>query len=208
MDLMSHKIRMHLESENRKVMTMLDQSDDRLDMLFKHYEMIQSYQHAFDELIKKAQSYRRQEEFEGSHTIKTSELTRVQNNLDQLRERADAFNKQFTDIKSTVIQTFGTQIQEYMTSVDVSPAVGVDRNFAPTFKNMHNKIDGLIEAIDKMKTTTLEFKAKYEENLDKKEKFYEEQKKHENENKQKGLIDDGSSVDPSLRLDEKVVDDI
>jgi len=43
MDLMAHKIRVHLESENRKVMNFLLPQDDKLEILFKHYEMIQSY---------------------------------------------------------------------------------------------------------------------------------------------------------------------
>lgn len=61
-DLMSTKLRDHLESENRKALTFLKKDDDKLEILFKHYETIQSYQHAFEELIKKAKEYREQEE--------------------------------------------------------------------------------------------------------------------------------------------------
>lgn len=49
-DLMAHKIRAHMEEENRKVLTFVKPDDEKLEMLFKHYEMIQSYQHAFEEL--------------------------------------------------------------------------------------------------------------------------------------------------------------
>jgi|TARA_B110000503_G_C6756658_1_gene253768 hypothetical protein len=55
---MSTKLRDHLESENRKALTFLKKDDDKLEILFKHYETIQSYQHAFEELIKKAKEYR------------------------------------------------------------------------------------------------------------------------------------------------------
>jgi len=47
---MAHNIRMHMEAENRKAITFLDKDDDKLEILFKHYEMIKSYQHAFKEL--------------------------------------------------------------------------------------------------------------------------------------------------------------
>lgn len=57
-DLMAHKLREHLEQENRKALTFLKKEDTRLDILFKHYETVQSYQHAFEELIKKAKMYR------------------------------------------------------------------------------------------------------------------------------------------------------
>ena len=57
-DLMSTKLRDHLETENRKALTFLKKDDDKLEILFKHYETIQSYQHAFEELIKKAKEYR------------------------------------------------------------------------------------------------------------------------------------------------------
>lgn len=61
-DVMSIKLKEHLESENRKALTFLKKEDDKLEILFKHYETIQSYQHAFEELIKKAKEYREQEE--------------------------------------------------------------------------------------------------------------------------------------------------
>ena len=61
-DLMAHKIREHLEKENRKSLTFLDQKDSEIEMLYKHYQVVKSYQHAFDELIQKAQNYRKQEE--------------------------------------------------------------------------------------------------------------------------------------------------
>jgi hypothetical protein len=59
---MAHKIREHLEKENRKSLAFLDQKDSKIEMLYKHYQVIKSYQHAFDELIQKAQQYRKQEE--------------------------------------------------------------------------------------------------------------------------------------------------
>ncbi len=42
-DLMAHKLREHLEKENRKAMTFIDPEDDKLEMLFKHYMVIQAY---------------------------------------------------------------------------------------------------------------------------------------------------------------------
>lgn len=42
-DLMAHNIRTQLEQENRKALTFLERSDDKFEMLFKHYETIQSY---------------------------------------------------------------------------------------------------------------------------------------------------------------------
>jgi hypothetical protein len=37
---MAHKLREHLEKENRKAMTFIDPEDDKLEMLFKHYMVI------------------------------------------------------------------------------------------------------------------------------------------------------------------------
>lgn len=39
-DLMAHKLRDHIEAENRKALTFLKKDDDRLTVLFKHYETI------------------------------------------------------------------------------------------------------------------------------------------------------------------------
>lgn len=89
---MAHNIRTQLEQENRKALTFLDRSDDKFEMLFKHYETIQSYQHAFEELIKRAQDYRKQEQQEAHFTLKASELGKIQSHLDEIKERASAFN--------------------------------------------------------------------------------------------------------------------
>lgn len=42
-DLMAHKIREHLEKENRKSLTFLDQKDSKIEMLYKHYQVVKSY---------------------------------------------------------------------------------------------------------------------------------------------------------------------
>ena len=42
-DLMAHKLKEHLEQENRKALTFLKKNDNKLDILFKHYEVVQSY---------------------------------------------------------------------------------------------------------------------------------------------------------------------
>ena len=39
---------------SRKSLAFLDQKDSKIEMLYKHYQVIKSYQHAFDELIEKA----------------------------------------------------------------------------------------------------------------------------------------------------------
>jgi hypothetical protein len=45
---------MHIEEENRRALTFLDSKDDKLEILFKHYETLVSYHHAFEELVKKS----------------------------------------------------------------------------------------------------------------------------------------------------------
>ena len=91
-DLMAHSIRMHMEAENRKAITFLDAKDDKLEILFKHYEMIKSYQHAFIELQDKVKEYRREEHAEGHFAMKTGELGRIQSLLEEMKERAVSFN--------------------------------------------------------------------------------------------------------------------
>lgn len=49
-----------------------------------------------------------------------------------------------------------------MTSVDNTKAYGLDQNFAPTMKAMHNKVDGLISHIDILIANTKAFKDGYD----------------------------------------------
>jgi len=91
-DLMSHSIREHLEAENRRAITFLKKDDEKLDILFKHYEMLKAYQHAFIELQQRAKDYRREEHQEAHFAIKTSELGRIQDSLNEIKERAVNFN--------------------------------------------------------------------------------------------------------------------
>jgi len=74
---MAHKLKEHLELENRKSLTFLKKDDERLEILFKHYETVQSYQHAFDSLIDKAKMYRSQEEQAAHFTLKTGEIKKT-----------------------------------------------------------------------------------------------------------------------------------
>jgi hypothetical protein len=141
---MAHKIMQHMEEENRKSLSFLDANDEKIDILFRHYETIMSYQHAFEELIKKAQDYRQQEEHEGHWAIKTSELAKIQSTLDEMRQRAWTFNTQFDLIRNTVISTFQAQLTEYMTSVDTYPEFGIDRKMGTNMKGLHTKIDALL----------------------------------------------------------------
>lgn len=80
------------------------------------------------------------------------------------------------------MDTFQSQLKEYMTAVDNNQAFGVDRNMAPTLKKLHNKIDDLISHIDNLKSNAQNFKEKYEEQLEEKEKFYKTDREFE-ENK-------------------------
>ena len=59
-----------------------------------------------------------------------------------------------------------------MTAVDNSPAIGIDRRMAPSLKKLHHKVDDLISHIDNLKTNAQNFKEKYDEQLEEKEKFY------------------------------------
>ena len=70
------------------------------------------------------------------------------------------------------MDTFNSQLREYMTAVDSSPAVGIDRRMAPSLKKLHNKVDDLVQHIDNLKTQAMDFKEKYDEQLEEKEKFY------------------------------------
>ena len=83
-DLMAHKIQIHMEHENRNALTFLDKEDTKLDMLFKHYESLLAYQHAFEELTNRATEYRQNEEHEGGWAIKGEELKGIQTNLDEI----------------------------------------------------------------------------------------------------------------------------
>lgn len=84
-DLMTHKIREHVEKENRKALAFLDSKDSKIEMLYKHYQVIKSYQHAFDELNRKAADYRKQEEHEAMFSLKTTELQNIQTTLDEIK---------------------------------------------------------------------------------------------------------------------------
>lgn len=76
-DLLSHKIKMHMQAENRKSLTYAQAEDSKKDLLYKHYKTIQSYQHAFDEFSSKVLTYRSEEEFATSHSIRNYELAKI-----------------------------------------------------------------------------------------------------------------------------------
>mmetsp|Transcript_10648 Transcript_10648/g.17896 ORF Transcript_10648/g.17896 Transcript_10648/m.17896 type:complete len:173 (+) Transcript_10648:1096-1614(+) len=110
-------------------------------------------------------------------------------------------------IRETVTETFTTQLQEYMTSVDTTPAMGVDRNFGASFKGMHNRIDRLIETIDSLSKNTKQFLDQYDKQLTEKDKFYKDQDKFSKERQESDSLE-GTSVDPNLKLDDKTLEDI
>lgn len=92
-DLMAHKIQLHIEEENRRALTFLEPQDDKLELLFKHYETLVSYHHAFEELTKKSQEYRQQEEHEGKWALNTKELAQIQTKLDEIAAKATSFTQ-------------------------------------------------------------------------------------------------------------------
>lgn len=74
LDLMAHKIQIHLEEENRKQLVWFMETDKKNDVLFKHYESLLAYNDGFETLIEKAQEYRQQEEYESKWVMKANEL--------------------------------------------------------------------------------------------------------------------------------------
>ena len=171
-DLMAHKIQQHMEEENRRALTFLNPQDDKLEMLFKHYETLVSYHHSFEELVKKSKEYREQEEYEGHWALSTKELGEIQTKLDSLSTKASGFVTQFDQIKGTVMQTFNAQLEEYLTSVDNNPNYGLDIRIAPQMKALHGQVDDLIERIDKLKKEGQEYYDEYNKQLDNKSEFY------------------------------------
>ena len=89
---MAHKLQIHLEHENRGALTFIDKEDTKLEMLFKHYESLLAYQHAFEELIKKAKEYRENEEHEGHWSINANELDQIQIQIDEIHVKSLSFN--------------------------------------------------------------------------------------------------------------------
>jgi hypothetical protein len=49
------------------------------------------------------------------------------------------------------MDTFNTQLKEYVTAIDNNPAIGIDRQMAPSLKKLHSKLDDLIAHLDKLK---------------------------------------------------------
>lgn len=108
LDLMAHKIQVHIEEENRKSLSFLLDSDSRFNILYKHYETLVSYNYAFKELMNKILEYRRQEEMESHWLSKTSELAGVQTELDMIHYKSSMFVAHYNQIKLTVMGTFNT----------------------------------------------------------------------------------------------------
>lgn len=77
--------------------------------------------------------------------------------MDEIKQRTVAFNGQFDDCKNEVMNTFGAQFNEYMTSVDNQPGHGIDGKLAPKMKGLHAKIDELIKKVDRSKEETVKF---------------------------------------------------
>jgi len=50
-------------------LTFLDDTDDKVEYIFKHYKTIQSHQHGYEEMIQKARNYKKQEEYEAHYMM-------------------------------------------------------------------------------------------------------------------------------------------
>lgn len=95
-------------------------------------------------------------------------------------------------------------MQEFLTSVDTSPQIGLDNSIEPTVKNLHVKIDDLIALIDNITKGTTAFKVKYEDQLDNKDKFYKDQTDYNKSKK-----DDDKKGEPEKEdLPQEIIEDI
>lgn len=93
-DLMAHKMQEHLETENRRALTFLNSDDDKMGILFKHYQTTQSHMNVYDELISKARRYRQDEGIEGAFSMKTSEIKDINRILHEIYDTSDKYSQQ------------------------------------------------------------------------------------------------------------------
>lgn len=56
-DMLMIDVKTHMEEQNRKALTFLSDRDPKQQILFKHFKVIQGYERAFDEFIKKINDY-------------------------------------------------------------------------------------------------------------------------------------------------------
>jgi len=111
-----------------------------------------SYQHAFEELIKKAVEYRSNEEHEGYWSMKASELEKIQIQISDIHYKSVMFNEKFGTVRKTMMDTFSNQLKEYLTSVNNAPNYGLDDRLPSAFKELHSRVDYLLQKIDNTKS--------------------------------------------------------
>lgn len=80
-DLVAHKMQQHLEHSNREALTFLKEGDEKGDYIFKHYKTVQSHQHGYEEMIKKAQDFQRNEEYEAHFAMNAQQMQTVAQTL-------------------------------------------------------------------------------------------------------------------------------
>ena len=73
-DMLMIDVKSHMEEQNRKALTFLSDRDPKQEMLMKHFKVIQGYERAFDEFIKKINDYQSQEINAKEYSMKTAEL--------------------------------------------------------------------------------------------------------------------------------------
>lgn len=116
-------------------------------MLWKHYKIVQSYEHAFEEFIGTIAGYRKQEEQEAEFRIKTSELQEIQKHLDNIASRTYNYVQQFDAVQKVIDEAFKAQFDELYTSVDTFKDSGVHNKMSRSYAEANSAIDHLLEVI-------------------------------------------------------------
>ena len=90
-DLLSHEIRMFLEQENRRGLVALNDSLSLQENLWRHYKIVQSYEHAFEEFIQKIQEYRKEEQQEVNFMLRVDQVAAIHKSMDRIANRSRGF---------------------------------------------------------------------------------------------------------------------
>lgn len=101
-DLLSHDIRLYLEQENRRGYVPLDDKLTLQENLWRHYKIVQSYEHAFEEFIRKIVEYRNEEKQEANFMLRVDSVEKIHKSMDRISNQTRGFVNQFEQVQYTI----------------------------------------------------------------------------------------------------------
>lgn len=147
-DLLSHEIRMFLEQENRRGFVPLDDSLSVQENLWRHYKIVQSYEHSFEEFIDKITEYRKEEKQEVNFMLRVDQVASIHKSMDRIANRSRGFVDQFERVQYTIDEALAAQFAEYKSAIDHSLDVGLHAKLPQGIEDVNLALNSLMDSVE------------------------------------------------------------